>query len=610
MKLTLGALAVLALPAVASELDVFSDDVRVRVVNVDVVVTDRDDRPVTGLSREDFELLVDGEPVEIHHFAELKKVSAAAGGATPAAAAPGDRGVSYGSESRIRRARGQNLNLIIHVDRAYLGPGDLKDLGTALRSFLDDGLEPGDRVMLISADRRLEVLQELTPLTVAVDARLGDELAKPGRGVRIESEYRDILGAIDRTLEDGNDLRARLPGHHTQALLSRINAFSEDAFRDVAVTHDQLERVVTAVAGLPGRNVVLYVGGRLPIQAGQALFSAWRDAFVQSTRWQSQAPGAGGGAGGGELGAERSLDALSAPGANLDAAELFERVAERAGAFGVRIYTLDATTQRSSPAAALARGSRALAGASGGARHAYRESQRIASASVLGELAEASGGRTLGTGRDLARLFDVLRRDLRATYSLGFVPPDEDESRDHRIEVKLRDSPVKKPRLRYRRHYRSRTSDQEAAEETLSALLVGVTANPLRVEVSAGEAAGASEEDGRRIPLAIKVPLAHLGLVAEARSHVGKLTVFVTSGDLEHGASPVRRAVVPVRIPNEEILNVLGRHLEYTLDVEVARGSRSIAVGVRDDVASLLSTVTVPAAASGPPGPAAAPGSP
>ena len=44
------------------------DSVRVDVVNVEVFVTDKDGKPVYGLKREDFELIVRGEQVEISNF--------------------------------------------------------------------------------------------------------------------------------------------------------------------------------------------------------------------------------------------------------------------------------------------------------------------------------------------------------------------------------------------------------------------------------------------------------------------------------------------------------------------------------------------------------------
>ncbi len=51
--------------------DLFSDTIDVRVINVEVVVTDRDGNRVRGLQVGDFELLVDGEPVPIGYFTEI-----------------------------------------------------------------------------------------------------------------------------------------------------------------------------------------------------------------------------------------------------------------------------------------------------------------------------------------------------------------------------------------------------------------------------------------------------------------------------------------------------------------------------------------------------------
>ena len=49
----------------------FSEIVDVRVVNLEVAVTDRDGVPIRGLGAEHFELLVDGEPVPIEYFSEV-----------------------------------------------------------------------------------------------------------------------------------------------------------------------------------------------------------------------------------------------------------------------------------------------------------------------------------------------------------------------------------------------------------------------------------------------------------------------------------------------------------------------------------------------------------
>src|SRR6476620_11665513 len=48
------------------------ESIEVRVVNVDVVVTDRDGKPVTGLTKEDFEILEDKRPQKITNFYEVR----------------------------------------------------------------------------------------------------------------------------------------------------------------------------------------------------------------------------------------------------------------------------------------------------------------------------------------------------------------------------------------------------------------------------------------------------------------------------------------------------------------------------------------------------------
>jgi hypothetical protein len=86
--------------------EVFSETIDVEVVNVQVFVSDHSGRPIRGLGREDFELLVDGRPVPITNFyagdeAEAAPEAGAAREAVPAA---------------------QRLTLVILVDDVNLSP--------------------------------------------------------------------------------------------------------------------------------------------------------------------------------------------------------------------------------------------------------------------------------------------------------------------------------------------------------------------------------------------------------------------------------------------------------------------------------------------------------
>ncbi len=67
----LPAAAALGVPALSAQQPIseFLDTIEVRVVNVDVVVLDRDGRSLPGLTREDFELLEDGKREQVRESA-------------------------------------------------------------------------------------------------------------------------------------------------------------------------------------------------------------------------------------------------------------------------------------------------------------------------------------------------------------------------------------------------------------------------------------------------------------------------------------------------------------------------------------------------------------
>ena len=82
-------------PPKSQESPVFGETIDVRVVNVEVVVTDRDGNRVTGLKPGDFRLKVDGKEVPVTYFSEIaggQSVAAPPAGAA-AERAPATSGV-------------------------------------------------------------------------------------------------------------------------------------------------------------------------------------------------------------------------------------------------------------------------------------------------------------------------------------------------------------------------------------------------------------------------------------------------------------------------------------------------------------------------------------
>ena len=124
-----------ALPAAAQESplpDLFSDVIDVRVVNVEVVVTDREGDRVRGLQPGDFELRVDGRPVAVDYFTEIDEGRALAStddriGNVPSVTADGPVGTSYlvfiDDLFAIKQRRDRVLKRL-GEDLARLGPAD------------------------------------------------------------------------------------------------------------------------------------------------------------------------------------------------------------------------------------------------------------------------------------------------------------------------------------------------------------------------------------------------------------------------------------------------------------------------------------------------------
>jgi len=122
--------------------ELFSDTIDVRVVDVEVVVTDRKGSRVRGLQAKDLELLVDGEQMPIGYFAEIDDGRARTPtddrvGQVPALTPDGSVGTNYlifiDEVSAIRQSRNRILQ---HIE---------EDL---------DALGPADRVALVAFDGR------------------------------------------------------------------------------------------------------------------------------------------------------------------------------------------------------------------------------------------------------------------------------------------------------------------------------------------------------------------------------------------------------------------------------------------------------------------------
>ena len=113
---------------------------RVEQVNVDVVVTDKKGAPLTGLAREEFTVLEDGQPQEVTSF-EAVSVPA-----QPSASPPPRPRVSTNTAPETQTGR----TFVIVFDDIHLTPFQANRAKAAVVQFLASGVREGDRVSLIA----------------------------------------------------------------------------------------------------------------------------------------------------------------------------------------------------------------------------------------------------------------------------------------------------------------------------------------------------------------------------------------------------------------------------------------------------------------------------
>lgn len=161
----------------------FGEVIDVRVVNVEVVVTDKDGKRVTGLKPGDFGLRVDGEDIPIAFFTEVREgisVPAAAKGALPA----GPAGVSAGEPV--------GTSYLVFIDDYFSVQQRRNEVLEAVKKDLAQ-LGPHDRMAIVSFNgARLTRLSGWTSSPAELGQTLDRAAAAKARGIARTVELRSL----------------------------------------------------------------------------------------------------------------------------------------------------------------------------------------------------------------------------------------------------------------------------------------------------------------------------------------------------------------------------------------------------------------------------------
>ena len=185
--------------------DLFSESIDVRIVNVEVVVTDKKGNRIRGLEPDDFELLVDRQPVPIAYFTEVDE------GHAKTAAAEGIANVqSLAHNEQV------GTNYLIFVDDLSA----VRGRRNRVLSRLDQDLRllnPADRAAIVAFDGRgVSRLTDWTNSRYRLGSALLAAQTRPAFGRRgVEATRRAVMAAT-ATMQSV----ARGPGRNVMLLLA------------------------------------------------------------------------------------------------------------------------------------------------------------------------------------------------------------------------------------------------------------------------------------------------------------------------------------------------------------------------------------------------------
>ncbi len=256
------------MPTLLPNKTVADDDVvrvNTNLVQSDVMVFDKNGRFVEGLTREQFELKVDGKPRDISFFDLIK-----AGTITEDAKIAAARGQANGTKSTnlpIVLDRGRII--ILYIDDFHLSVESMKRTKDLLLRFIDNEIGQNDQAAIVTSSRQLGFLEQLSD-SKEVLRRAVNKLhpQKPGykdldfppmseyQAIAVERHDRDVFGYfVDEILRQMPNLSR---GTAEEMVHGRARVLLQNTTQITSSTLGFLNTILRDFASVPDRKLVLF----------------------------------------------------------------------------------------------------------------------------------------------------------------------------------------------------------------------------------------------------------------------------------------------------------------------------------------------------------------
>jgi VWFA-related protein len=528
----------------------FGESVEVRVVNVDVVVTDRDGQPVQGLDAEDFTVYEDGRPQPITNFYRVEG---------PRLQASGQEGWEViGADSSFRR------RILLLIDNNFITTPDRDRALVVLQGYLDQKFDGSYEWSVVAVGDDVRVLEPFTPDKLRVRAALDRVRGLPTFGTRYRIE-RNLLNDPVRTRR-AQRASSSSAGEFTEGegLENFQSALRFESKFSVASTLQAFERTSAAMVqafraygNLPGNKVLIWITGGVPMlpeygfqgEGTAGTSGGLSDKDTDLRQYQTEL--------------RKTVDSVS-----------YEANAAQFKVYPVKVTGLESPSVQNDPS--------------------YRSSGATFSETALSSMVETDDNDSaqlslaLGTGglyltsNNTLDNFERADRDTTSYYSLGYRPDRAEDGQMHRVKVETRI-----PGLQVR----SRTAYVDLSPEQKLEMVLA-TPLPFPREKGTLPVSLDIENRGQGEVLAVaKLPSARLTFLPEGDFFVGHVKIYLTIHDREGNLVDLISQQQDVRFPTAQKEDALAGEFRYGLKFRLKdKGDYVVSVTLRDEATDEIGT--------------------
>ncbi|HSS48810.1 MAG TPA: VWA domain-containing protein [Thermoanaerobaculia bacterium] len=541
--LVLGFGSVLAQPKTPprSPETVFGETVEVRVVNIEVVVTDKDGNRVAGLKPGDFRLKVNGKPVPVDYFSEIlggQSVAPPAAAGGRAAAAPAVPGVEPGTAI--------GTSYLVFIDDYFSTEVRRNEVLKSLKNDLSR-LGPEDRMAIVAYDGgRLTMVSNWSQSQAQLARAFDQAVGRPARGLDRVTELQRFQHD-DQFRADAEALTASQGGDTldlgSRAAASNLNmqekAYGETLFRQEEGAVNAAARTLRTFASPPGRKVLLLLNGGWPY----SIQSYIRGDSVPSSSREFK-----------------------------DGEQLFRNLTSTANLLGYTVYPVDVPGLQTSA-------NDAANGTSVGISASLLREQEIKG--TLEFVAKETGGKALRNANRTLALAEAAA-DTRSYYWLGFSPTWEHNDARHKVEVTVNLPGLK---VRSRENFLDYSKKTEVSMMVESALLFGNLPGsavlPMRVGLPA------KTRGGTEIPITLGLPTDVVTLVQVGKKYAAHAELRFAASDDTGNSSLI--PVIPLDISSDHPATP-GAFVKYETKITLKGKANRLVATVYDPVSGRLAT--------------------